>query len=129
MKNAVISFSRDLWLSNLTEGWLVIRSHMSNKTHMSHVTHLSDYAVTWSRVTNELRYIFIFTKPIAVKLDRVMACEIKISTTVEYGWFFIFLPNFDLIEQIYLVKRRYFNGAFIFASISTIFGKMSVWTK
>ena len=30
IKKAVNSFSRDLWLSNSTEGWRMIRSHMSN---------------------------------------------------------------------------------------------------
>ena len=78
MKNVINSFSRDLWLSDLTGGWLMIRSHMSNNK----VTYPSDHAVTRGYVTNELDYIFIFTKPIATKLDRVMACEIKISTTV-----------------------------------------------
>ena len=56
----------------------MIRSHMSNKK----VTYPSDHVVTWGHVTNELHYIFIFTQPIATKLDWVMACEIKISMTV-----------------------------------------------
>ena len=77
-KNVINSFSRYLWLSNLTEGWLMIRSHMSN----SNITYPSDHTVTWGHVTNELHYMFIFTKPIATKFDRMMACEIKISTTV-----------------------------------------------
>ena len=42
MQNAINSFSRDLWLSNLTEWWLTIRSHMSNNK----VTYPSDHAVT-----------------------------------------------------------------------------------
>ena len=42
MQNVINSFSRDLWLSNLTEGWLMIRSHMSNNK----VTYPSDHVVT-----------------------------------------------------------------------------------
>ena len=42
MKNVINSFSRDLWLSNLTEGWLMTKSHMSNNK----VTYPSDHAVT-----------------------------------------------------------------------------------
>ena len=56
----------------------MIKSHMSN----SKVTYLADHAVRWGHMPNELHCIFIFTKPIATKLDRMMACEIKISTTV-----------------------------------------------
>ena len=54
MKNVINSFSRDLWLSNLTEGWLMIRSHMSNNK----VTYLSDYLseVTWQM--NFIIYLF-----------------------------------------------------------------------
>ena len=55
MKNVINSFSRDLWLSNLTEGWPVIRSHMSNNK----VTYPSDHAVTLGHVTNE-RIIYLF---------------------------------------------------------------------
>ena len=61
MKNVINSFSRDLWLSNLTEGWLMIRSHMSNDK----ITYPSDDAIMWGRVINELHYTFIFTKSIA----------------------------------------------------------------
>ena len=78
MKNVINSFSLVLWLSNVTEVYLMSRSHMSNNK----VTYPSDHAVTSGHVTNELYYIFIFTKPITTKLGRVMACEIKISTTV-----------------------------------------------
>ena len=42
MKNVINSFSHDLWLSNLTEGWLMIKSHMSNNK----VAYPSDQAVT-----------------------------------------------------------------------------------
>ena len=42
MANVINSFSLDLWLSNLTEGWLMIKSHMSNNK----VTYTSDHGVT-----------------------------------------------------------------------------------
>ena len=41
-KKVINSLSRDPWLSNVTEEWLMIRSHISN----SKVTYSSDYAVT-----------------------------------------------------------------------------------
>ena len=41
-KNVINSFSHDLRLSNLTEGWLMIRGQMSN----SKVTYPCDHAVT-----------------------------------------------------------------------------------
>ena len=71
MKNVINSLSRDLLLSNLAEGWLMIRSHMSNHK----ATYSFDHVVTWVHVTNELRYIFTYTMPIATKLNRVMACN------------------------------------------------------
>ena len=45
-------------------------------------------------------------KPIATELDRMVAYGTKICTTVEviYEWFFYFLPNFESIEKIPLVK-------------------------
>ena len=55
MKNVINSFSRDLWLWNLTQWWLTIRSHRSNNK----VTYHSDHAVAWGHVTNELHYKFI----------------------------------------------------------------------
>ena len=42
MKNVISSFSQVLWLSNLTEGRLMIESHMSNNK----VTYPSNHAVT-----------------------------------------------------------------------------------
>ena len=71
MKIVINSLSRDLSLSNLAEGWLIIRSHMSNHK----ATYPFDHVVTWAHVTNELRYIFTSTMPIATKLNRVMACN------------------------------------------------------
>ena len=71
MKNVINSLSRDLSLSNLAEGWLMIRSHMSNHK----ATYSFDHVVTWAHVTNELRYIFTSTMPIATKLNRVMVCN------------------------------------------------------
>ena len=71
MKNVINSLSRDLSLSNLAEGWLMIRSHMSNHK----ATYSFDHVVTWVHVTNELRYIFTSTMPIATKLNRVMVCN------------------------------------------------------
>ena len=71
MKIVVNSLSRDLSLSNLAEGWLIIRSHMSNHK----ATYSFDHVVTWAHVTNELRYIFTSTMPIATKLNRVMVCN------------------------------------------------------
>ena len=54
-QNIINLFLRDLWLSNLTEGWLMIMSHVSNNK----VTYPSDHVLTWSRETNELHDIFI----------------------------------------------------------------------
>ena len=71
MKNLLNSLSRELPLSNLTEGWLMIRSHMSNHK----ATYSFDHVFTWVHVTNELHYIFTSTRPIATKLNRVMACN------------------------------------------------------
>ena len=70
-KNVTNSLSRDLLLSKLAEEWLMIRSHMSNHK----ATYSFDHVVTWVHVTNELRYIFTSTMPIATKLNRVMACN------------------------------------------------------
>ena len=70
MKNVFNSLSRDLWLLDLTERWLMIRNHMSNHK----ATNSFDHVVTWVHVANTLRYTFTSTKPIATKLDRVMAC-------------------------------------------------------
>ena len=69
MKNVLNSLSRDLSLSNLTEGWLMIRSHMSNHK----ATYSFDHVVTWAHATNELCYIFTCTRPIATKLNRMIA--------------------------------------------------------
>ena len=41
MKNVINSFSHELRLLNLTEGWLMTKSHMSNNK----VTYPSDHAV------------------------------------------------------------------------------------
>ena len=71
MKNVINSLSRDLSLSNLAEGWLMIMSHMSNHK----ATYSFDHVITWVHVTNELRYIFTSTMPIATKLNRVMTCN------------------------------------------------------
>ena len=59
--------------------------------------------VTWQM--NFIIYIY-FTKPIVIKIDSVITCEIKISTKVKliYVWFFVFLANFDSIEKISPVK-------------------------
>ena len=64
MKNVINSFSRDLWLSKLTEGWLMMRSHMSNNK----VTYPCDHAVTWGHMTNELHYIFILRSLLPLNL-------------------------------------------------------------
>ena len=77
MKNVINSFSHDLWLSNLTDGWLMIKSDMSNNK----VTYPSDHGYVRSRDKRASLYIY-FRKLIATKIDQVMACEIKISTTV-----------------------------------------------
>ena len=71
MKNVINSLSCDLPLSNLAEGWPMIRGHMSNHK----ATYAFNHVVTWVHVTNELRYIFTYTMPIATKLSRVMACN------------------------------------------------------
>ena len=70
-QDVINSLSRDLSLSNFTKLWLMIRSHMSNQK----TTYSFDHVVTWVHVTNELRYIFTSTKPIATKFNRVMACN------------------------------------------------------
>ena len=69
MKNVISLFSRARWLSNLAEGWLMIKSQMSN----SKATYSPDHAVTWGHMKNERH---------ATKLEMMLACEIKISTTV-----------------------------------------------
>ena len=66
MQNVINSFSRDLWLSDLTEWWLTIRSHMSNNK----VTYPSDHAVTSGHVTNELLYIFVLRSLLPLNLTR-----------------------------------------------------------
>ena len=71
IKNVINSLSRDLSLSNLAGGWLMIRSHISYHK----ATYSFDHVVMWVHVTNELRYIFTSTMPIATKLNRVMACN------------------------------------------------------
>ena len=47
MKNVINSFSRDLSLSNLTEGWLMIRSHIcpTTKAYIPSITTLREF--TW----------------------------------------------------------------------------------
>ena len=71
MKNVINSLSRDLSLSNLAGGWLMIRRHISNHK----ATYSFDHVVMWVHMTNELRYIFNSTVPIATKLNRVMPCN------------------------------------------------------
>ena len=73
IKNVSNSFSRDMWLSNLTEGWLMIRSHISNNK----VTYPSDYAVTWGHVTNELHYIFILRSLLPLNLTEWWLVKLK----------------------------------------------------
>ena len=73
MQNVINSFSRDQWLSNLTEGWLMIRSHMSNNK----VTYPSDHVVTWSHVTNELHYRFILRSLLPLNLTRWWLVKLK----------------------------------------------------
>ena len=64
MKNVINSFSHELRLLNLTEGWLMTKSHMSNNK----VTYPSDHAVVWGHVTKELHYIFILRSLLQLKL-------------------------------------------------------------
>ena len=68
--NKVInSFSHDLWLSNMTEGLLVIRSNMTNHK----VTYLFDQMGNRGQVTNELYYIITFRRTITTELRKVVA--------------------------------------------------------
>ena len=73
MKNVINSFPRNLWLSNLTEGWLMIRSHMSNNK----VTYPSDHVVTWGHVTNEFHYIFILRSLLPLNLTGWWLVKLK----------------------------------------------------
>ena len=73
MKNVINSFSRDLWLSNLAEGWLMIGRHMSNNK----VTYPSDHAVAWGHLTNELHYIFILRSLLPLNLTERRLVELK----------------------------------------------------
>ena len=71
------SLSRDLLLSNLTEGWLMIRSNMSNHK----ATYSFHHVVTWVHETNEFRYIFTSTRPSVTEINRVMACNEELPLT------------------------------------------------
>ena len=104
-KNVKNSFPRDLWLSSLTKGLLMIRSHMSNNK----VTYPSDHAVTWSHVTNELHYI-CFTKSVATKHDRLMASEINIfDDSLTNIWLvFRFLSKFWLSWKNFLFLKHFY---------------------
>ena len=73
MKNVIKSFSRDLWLSNLTEGWLMIRSHMSNNK----VTYPSGHAVIWGHVKNEFHYTFILRSVLQLNLTGWWLVKLK----------------------------------------------------
>ena len=76
-KNVLNSLSRDLLLSNMTEGWLIIKSHMSNHS----ARYSFDHVFTSVHVTNELCYIFTSTRPISTKLNRMMACNEELPLT------------------------------------------------
>ena len=80
MQNVINSFSRDLWLSNLTEGWFMIRSHMSNNK----VTYPPDHVVTWSHVTNELHYIFILRSLLPLNLTGWWPAKLKSRRRFNY---------------------------------------------
>ena len=100
MKNVINSFSRDLWLSNLTEGWLMIKSHMSNNK----VTYPSDHVVTWSHETNELHDIFILRSLLPLYLTGWWFVKLKSN----YGWFFFFLSKFWLRGRYFIPKALLF---------------------
>ena len=73
-KFVMSSFSRDLWLSNQIEGWLMSRrSHMSNSTF----TYPSNQAVTWGHVKNELHYIFILWSLLPLNLTGWWLMKLK----------------------------------------------------
>ena len=55
MQNVINLFLRDLWLSNLTEGWLMIKSHMSN--NKSHIP-LTMWLREVTRQMNFMIYLF-----------------------------------------------------------------------
>ena len=46
------------------------------------VTRFFDHALTWGHVTNEKRYIFPSARPLATKLDRVIAYKKGSPTTI-----------------------------------------------
>ena len=81
IKYVLNSLSRELSLSKLIEGWLMIRSHISNHK----ATYSFNHVVTWAHLTNKLPYIFTSTSPITTKRNRVVACDEEPPLTKQYG--------------------------------------------
>ena len=118
MKNVINSFSHDLWLSNLTEGWLMIKSHMSN----SKVTCPSNHVVTWGHLANERHYIFILQGLLPLKLTGWWLVKSKSRQQLNYYmviWLvFRFLSKFWLKwknssgQDTLFLKHLYFSVNF-----------------
>ena len=98
MKNVINSFSHDLWLSNLTEGWLTIKSYLSNNK----VTYPSDHAVTWGHVTNELHCIFIFQSLLPLKLTGWWLVKLKSRQRFNY-----YMLGFSFSYQILTQLKKF----------------------
>ena len=98
MKNVINSFSRELWLSNLAEGWLMIKSHTSDNK----VTYPSDHAVTWGHVTNELYYIFILRGLFPLNLTGW--CLVQLKSRRRFNWFVV---GFSFSSQILTQLKKF----------------------
>ena len=127
MKNVINSFSRDQWLSNLTEGWLMIRSHMSNNK----VTYPSDHTVMWGHVTNELHYIFILRSLLPLNLTGWWVVKLKyLDDGLTNIWLvFRFLSKFWLNWKNSSGEDTLFLKHFYLSINFSNFLKKSLWTK
>ena len=90
MKNVINSFSRDLWLSKLTEGWLMMRSHMSNNK----VTYPCDHAVTFS-----------FSQQILTQLKKFLRCRYFVPKAL------LFFHQFHKFPEKYLCGPSCFKNS------------------
>ena len=75
VKNVKFLLPRELWLKDLTEWWVLMQTYYPQ----SHIT-------CWSRghTTNEKRYKFIFTWPVAIKLDRRVVTWCLVTNELHY---------------------------------------------
>ena len=127
MKNLINSFSLDLWLSNLTEGWLTIRSQMSNKK----VTYPSDHVVMWDHVINELHYVFILRSLLPLNMAGwwLVKWKSRYDGLTNVWLVFRFLSKFWLnwkkfsSEDTLFLKHFYFSISFTNFLINTCLGQ------